>query len=113
MLERLNRVNLLSDIYGPLLTGRQRQVLDLYYRDDLSLGEIAAEFGISRQAVYDLIRRAVGTLEELEQKLGLWQYFKFQQERLVEAESILKKQELEAGDRRRLQELVHELLQKL
>ena len=89
MLEKLNRINLLFDIYSPLLTLRQREVMRLYYAHDLSLKEIAGEYGISRQAVYDLLRRAVGTLEALESKLGLYARFNDQQEFLEEAHRIL------------------------
>ena len=43
------RITLLLDFYGELLTEKQREALELYYNDDLSLGEIGADFGISRQ----------------------------------------------------------------
>lgn len=112
MLDKLNRVNLLYDIYRPLLTERQQQVLKLYFSDDLSMGEIAAEYRISRQAVYDLIRRALAALEELEKKLGLLDHFAYQQERLLAADQILQKPVLEAEDRRRLQQVILELRQK-
>ncbi|MEO3945144.1 putative DNA-binding protein [Gorillibacterium sp. CAU 1737] len=71
VLEKTTRVNLLFDFYGPLLTEKQQTFLTCYFLDDLSLGEIAAEFGISRQAVYEHIRRAEATLEGYEEKLGL------------------------------------------
>ena len=51
------RMNELFDFYGDLLTAKQRRYIELYYADDLSLGEIAEEFSVSRQAVYDNIRR--------------------------------------------------------
>jgi predicted DNA-binding protein YlxM (UPF0122 family) len=50
-LEKTNRINLLFDFYAPLLTEKQRTFLSCYVHDDFSLGEIAAEFSISRQAV--------------------------------------------------------------
>ncbi|MBO0701764.1 MAG: hypothetical protein J2P38_02450 [Candidatus Dormibacteraeota bacterium] len=61
----------LFERYGRLLTAHQREVLALYLRDDWSLSEIAARQQTSRAAVHDLIRRAIGTLEDLEEKLGL------------------------------------------
>jgi len=70
-LEKTNRINLLFDFYGPLLTDRQRLFLKYYFHDDYSLGEIASEFGISRQAVFEHIRRAEETLESYEDRLGL------------------------------------------
>ena len=60
----------LLDTYGNMLTDRQRDVVGYYYWDDLSLAEIAENEGITRQAVRDLIRRAVAQLTEMEQKLG-------------------------------------------
>lgn len=65
------RITLLYDFYGQLLTARQRDVLALYYQADLSLGEIAEQQEVSRQAVYDIIKRSERTLEDLESKLQL------------------------------------------
>ncbi|MBC7324460.1 MAG: YlxM family DNA-binding protein [Moorella sp. (in: Bacteria)] len=70
MLDELARVVRLYDFYGPLLTPKQRQWLELHYHHDLSLGEIASEEGISRQAVYDGLQRAVKALEDYEARLG-------------------------------------------
>ncbi|KXH80100.1 putative DNA-binding protein [Sporosarcina sp. HYO08] len=77
MLEKTTRVNFLFDFYQSLLTEKQRHYMQLYYLDDLSLGEIAAEFGVSRQAVYDNVRRTEAMLEDYENKLNL--FSKFQQ----------------------------------
>ncbi len=59
------------DFYGPLLTERARDILDLYYACDLSLAEIAENLKISRQAVHDKIRQGVRQLQEYENKLNL------------------------------------------
>lgn len=70
------RLHLLYDFYGQLLTDKQRSFFELYHHDDLSLGEIAEQHGVSRQAVYDILKRAERTLEDLEAKLELvarWQ----------------------------------------
>lgn len=56
----------LSAFYGGLLTEKQRRVLSLHCEEDLSLGEIAADVGISRQAVHETISRAASRLNELE-----------------------------------------------
>lgn len=69
------RITLLLDFYGDLLTEKQREALELYYNDDLSLGEIGADFGISRQGVRDNIKRAEAILFEMEEKLGLAEKF--------------------------------------
>ncbi|HET8679512.1 MAG TPA: methyltransferase, partial [bacterium] len=66
-----DRANRMFDAYGRLLTARQRRLLQRYYQDDLSLGEIAEQIGVSRQAVHDGLRRAVGVLERYEDALGL------------------------------------------
>lgn len=70
-LEKTNRMNLLLDFYGTLLTGKQQSVLTSYFYEDFSLGEIASELDVSRQAVFEHIKRAEQTLEEYEAKLGL------------------------------------------
>lgn len=69
--DRFAWINLLYDFYGPLLTDRQRLLLEYYYEQDLSLGEIAADLGISRQAVHDTVKRSEDALERFERKLGL------------------------------------------
>lgn len=70
-LEQANRVILLVDYYGQLLTERQRDILSLHYEDDLSLGEIGERLGVSRQAVHDLLSRAEEALEDYEARLGV------------------------------------------
>ncbi len=70
-LEKTNRINELFDFYGPLLTDKQQTFLKCYFHDDYTLGEIAADFRISRQAVYEHLKRAEQVLEEYEAKLGL------------------------------------------
>lgn len=58
------------DIYGPLLTQRQQDILSLYYAEDLSYSEISEELGISRAAVMDAVHRAGAQLEKYEQVIG-------------------------------------------
>jgi len=70
-LEKTNRINMLFDFYGPLLTEKQRMFLKYHYLHDYSLGEIAADFAISRQAVYEHLKRAEEMLESYEKRLGL------------------------------------------
>lgn len=64
-------VSLLLDFYGALLTKRQRECLVLHHEDDMSLGEIAEELGISRQAVHDNMQRAMQLLEGYENTLHM------------------------------------------
>ena len=62
---------LLFDYYGDLLTEKQKEYYDLHYNNDLSLFEIAEQSGTSRQAVWDIIRRAEQSLRDYEAKTGL------------------------------------------
>lgn len=71
MLEKKQRVNLLMDCYIDLLTEKQQNILDFYYHNDYSLAEVAEELDISRNAVYDTIKKAVQILEKYEDTLGL------------------------------------------
>ncbi|MCM3689904.1 putative DNA-binding protein [Neobacillus niacini] len=75
MLEKTTRINYLYDFYYSLLTPKQQSYMSLYYLDDYSLGEIAEEYDVSRQAVYDNIKRTEAMLEEYEEKLLLFQKF--------------------------------------
>lgn len=70
-LAKTTRINMLFDFYEPLLTEKQQTFLKYYFHDDYSLGEIAAEFEVSRQAVYEHIKRAETVLEGYESKLKL------------------------------------------
>lgn len=63
-------MTLLYDYYGDLLTERQKSCLDMRYNQDLSLGEIAQELGVSRQGVYDNLNRAEALLRNMEEKTG-------------------------------------------
>lgn len=71
MFDKILQISLLYDFYGQLLTKKQQEVLQLYYSYDLSLGEISEQLGVSRQAIYDIIKRTEKLLFEYEKKLGL------------------------------------------
>ena len=60
----------LWDLYSPLLTATQREITDLYFNYDLSLGEIAEQKGVSRQSVSDCLQKCRKQLEKYEEKLG-------------------------------------------
>ena len=64
------RITFLLDFYGDMLTEKQREVVECYYNEDLSLAEIAEEKGITRQGVRDAIKHGEAALDELEAKLG-------------------------------------------
>ena len=67
--------SLLLDFYGELLTDKQRECCELHFNEDLSLAEIAEQCGISRQGVWDNIRRGAAALEDIEEKTGLIRRF--------------------------------------
>lgn len=79
LLEKTTRINYLFDFYQALLTEKQQNYMELYYLEDLSLGEISELHNISRQAVYDNIRRTEAMLETYEDKLSLYAKFKERQ----------------------------------
>ena len=61
---------LLFDTYGGMLTEKQRDCFDMRYNQDLSLGEIAEELGVSRQAVNDNLTRTEALLRRMEENIG-------------------------------------------
>lgn len=85
IIKNIYELTLLYDFYGQLLTEKQIEVFDLHYNNDYSLSEIAEELNISRQGVYDAIKRAREVLNDLESKLGLVRKFMLQKEKAEEA----------------------------
>ncbi|MCY8934839.1 putative DNA-binding protein [Bacillus atrophaeus] len=95
-LEKTTRMNYLFDFYQSLLTSKQKSYMSLYYLDDFSLGEIAEEYDVSRQAVYDNIKRTEAMLEQYEEKLLLLKKFQERKEifhKLKELTSDVKEKE--------------------
>ncbi len=84
MFEKLVEVGLLFDFYGKLLSTKQYNVIELYYIHDLSLSEIGEQLSISRQGVYDNLKRAENHLYSYEQKLGLVKKFNDNQNKIKE-----------------------------
>lgn len=78
------RTGRLLGIYGGLLTERQYDIMSMYFDDDLSLSEIAEQFGISRQGVHDTVKRGEETLENYEKVLGLSSAQDRQRDQLLE-----------------------------
>lgn len=88
-MDKLAKMALLVDFYGPLLTEKQQNVWDLHYQQDLSLAEIAEVEHISRQAIHDLLKRTERILAEYEEKLGLVRRFWTEREKLMEVRTLL------------------------
>ena len=82
-------VSILLDLYGSLLTEKQRSILSMYYNDDFSLTEIAENEGISRQAVQDLLRRSEAKLTEWENALRLMERFRKTEHALERIEKLI------------------------
>ena len=76
------RMTMLFYFYGEVLTPRQKEFFDLYYNEDLSLAEIAENYGISRQGVRDVIVRAEAIMTDLEDKTGLMKRFMLMQQQV-------------------------------
>ena len=81
-------ISLLLDFYGDVLTEKQRDVMEQYYNDDLSLAEIADNFGITRQGVRDSIKRGEGIILELEEKVGFAKRYRAVQQGIAQLESL-------------------------
>ncbi|GGH99405.1 MULTISPECIES: putative DNA-binding protein [Mammaliicoccus] len=96
------RMNYLFDFYQGLLTEKQRNYLELYYLQDYALSEIAETFHVSRQAVYDNIKRTDELLEEYETKLQLFNKFK-------ERQSIIDELKRLSGDNQELKQAIERL----
>lgn len=71
MVDKLVEIGILFDFYGKLLTEKQYLVIKLYYLEDLSLGEIGDEINVTRQGIFDLLRRGEQNLYKYEENLGL------------------------------------------
>ena len=70
-LEKLVEIGLLFEQYKMLLTDKQREIVSLYYNEDYSLGEISENLNVSRQGIYDTLKRSEKILKDYEVKLGL------------------------------------------
>ncbi|CAM3944834.1 YlxM family DNA-binding protein [Paenibacillus alkaliterrae] len=108
-LSKTTRINLLFDFYEPLLTEKQRTFLKYYFHDDFSLGEISAEFGISRQAVYEHIKRAEQALESYESKLSLLERHESLQNWTVQLVNVINDLSLNEQDRQSLMNIIAQI----
>ncbi len=93
-MEKIVEQGLLYDFYGELLTDHQKKIYEDAIFEDLSLGEIAGEVGISRQGVHDLIKRCDNTLQGYEDKLHLVQKFMTIKSKMSEINELTKDEQL-------------------
>ena len=92
-------ISYLLDFYKNTLSEKQRDILELYYNDDLSLSEIAEIVGITRQGVRDSIKRGESQLLELEEKLMLARKFKVIEARLGDVKKLVLDETFENADK--------------
>ena len=83
-------ISLLMDFYSSLLTEKQRNIMELYYNEDLSLAEIAELNNTSRQAIYDLIKRCYKLLLSYESKLNLLQKSMNRERKIIDLLELIK-----------------------
>lgn len=109
MAKDFERINILMDFYGDMLTERQRTFLTYYYVADLSLSEIAENEGITRQGVRDSIKRAESQLFEMEERLGHAKRFEEVQQgfdKILECVDIINDSNMRTGLSREINDAV-------
>ncbi len=109
LLESFLQVSLLYDFYGALLTDKQRKCIEMHFLNDFSLSEIADEFGVSRQAIYDIINRTRQMLVDYEGKLGLVRRYQTEQECIQDIFSIMKNLPDDIKKKYQLEIVIHKL----
>lgn len=103
-LDEIVQLSILYDFYGELLSSHKKQIFEDYVLNDLSLSEIASEQGISRQGVYDIVRRCSQELKNYESKLSLVSKFQSVKDKIGNIKSILFDTE-QTGDFSRITEI--------
>ncbi len=87
-MDKLVKIGILLDFYGKLLSEKQYQIMELYYLNDFSLSEIGEELRISRQSVFDTIKRSEEKLYSFENELGLVDKFYSSQDTIRDIRKI-------------------------
>lgn len=101
--------SMLYDFYGALLKESQLEVMTMYHEDNLSLSEIAEELGMTRQAVHYTLKKAEARLEEYDEKLGLVETYRKNQERAEKAIRLLNELDADEKKKEQLIKLIEEL----
>lgn len=106
---------LLYDFYGELLNDHQKEIYEQFVLEDLSLGEIAREAGISRQGVHDLVKRCSQMLRGYEEKLHLVSKFMSVKEKIGRMNELLESSEAKSKEElaESIRELADEILEEL
>lgn len=111
MIEKFEHVAMLFDFYGKLLTEKQQDILSLYYEQDLSLGEIAEDQGVSRQAIHDLLKRSEKILQGYEEKLGLVKKFNLEREKLTKILELVDSEENDQALRIMIKNAINDIIE--
>ena len=90
-MEKKVRLSLLLSFYGEMLTDNQREMARLHWEEDYSLTEIAEQFSVSRQSVFDTVNRTEKQLETLEEKIRMLRFFRKIEDGLTACEAELDK----------------------
>lgn len=104
-MEKIVAQNLLFDFYGELLTEHQQNVYQDAVLEDMSLSEVADNYGISRQGVHDLLKRCDKSMQDYEDKLHLISKFDIIREKIKEIQGLT--------DDKRVHQLATEILEEL
>lgn len=113
-MEKIVEQALLYDFYGELLTEHQKKIYEDAVFGDLSLGEIAQEYGISRQGVHDLIKRCDRTLQGYEEKLHLIQRFSSVKKKIEEISALAEEEKLSRKElAEQMQKVAGQILEEL
>lgn len=114
-MEKIVEQSLLFDFYGELLTEHQQKVYEDAVLNDMSLSEVADNYGISRQGVHDLLKRCDKAMQDYEERLHLYSKFSALKDKLSEVEKTVGSMDEESlqKDRQRILRLVAEMLEEL
>lgn len=108
-IEKIVEMGMLIDFYGELLTQKQKDAVNLYYGENYSLGEISEILDISRQAIYDTLKRAEKILKSYEEKLGLIDRFNLRRDGLYEIEKGLEDLKINIEANSKKEQLIKEI----
>ena len=112
-MEKIVEQGLLYDFYGELLTEHQREVYEAAVYEDMSLTEIAAENGISKQGVHDLIKRCTNTLQSYEDRLHMIRRFEAIKAKAEELSKLSESDTSEAELRNSVKSIAGNILEEL
>ncbi len=109
-MEKFFIMSYLIDIYSSLLTDKQSEVLNMYYSENLSISEIAKLLNISRQGVYDMLKRGESIIYSYDEKLKLFDKYKKNLKKIEKMEEIL---DTKQTDTKKLKELLYDIKENL